>query len=190
MLPLAARLRGCGFRPIPCSYPSVRCTPADNARALGRLVREQAVHGKVHLVAHSLGGLIALLALREQPDLPVGRLVLLGSPVHGSAVARSLAGRRLWRALLGQARTLLLSGAPVPSALPPTMVVAGTRSIGMGRLIHRALARPNDGMVSAAETALPGAGERLEVPVSHTGLLFSREVARAVCRFLREGGPG
>ena len=42
------------------------------------------IAGPVALVGHSLGGLVALEALRRQPDLPVSRVVCLGSPLRGS----------------------------------------------------------------------------------------------------------
>ena len=45
----------------------------------------------VHLVGHSLGGLIALQALQREPELTRGRVVCLGSPLRGSAVARGVA---------------------------------------------------------------------------------------------------
>ncbi|HET8941220.1 MAG TPA: alpha/beta fold hydrolase, partial [Rudaea sp.] len=58
-----------------------------------RLVqRASAIGGrKVHLVGHSLGGLMALQALQRAPSLTRGRVVCLGSPLRGSAAARSVA---------------------------------------------------------------------------------------------------
>jgi hypothetical protein len=49
------------------------------------------------------------------------------------------------------------------------------------------LPRPSDGAVSVAETAVPGMADRIVLPVSHSGVLISREVARQVCAFLRDG---
>jgi hypothetical protein len=46
---------------------------------------------------------------------------------------------------------------------------------------------PSDGTVLVEETDLPGATAQLRLPVSHTGLLFSAEVARQVAAFLRNG---
>ncbi|HLT90697.1 MAG TPA: hypothetical protein VKZ85_07110, partial [Woeseiaceae bacterium] len=44
----------------------------------------------------------------------------------------------------------------------------------------------NDGAVAVSETRLPGA-EHLVMPVTHTGLVWSREVADQVATFLRTG---
>ena len=47
------------------------------------------------LLGHSLGGLIALEALNREPDLPVTRVVCLGSPLRGSHAARISHGGEL-----------------------------------------------------------------------------------------------
>ncbi len=58
--------------------------------------------------------------------------------------------------------------------------------VGLGRLLGR-MPAPNDGTVWLDETDLPGAAEQLRVHVSHTGMMFSAEVARQVAAFLRDG---
>ena len=49
------------------------------------------------------------------------------------------------------------------------------------------LPRPSDGVVSVAETAVPGMRDRIVLHVSHSGMLVSGAVARQVCAFLRDG---
>jgi len=46
---------------------------------------------------------------------------------------------------------------------------------------------PNDGTISVAETRVPGMRDHIELPVSHSGMVFSRIVAHEVCAFLRDG---
>ena len=46
---------------------------------------------------------------------------------------------------------------------------------------------PSDGTVALWETRLPGLAAHAQVHASHTGLLFSREVAGLVAGFLRDG---
>src|SRR5690606_11592618 len=69
--PLAARLRAAGFAPRIWGYPSVFGGPE---RAIPLLVDALRAGPPVHLVGHSLGGLVALEALRRAPELPVGRV--------------------------------------------------------------------------------------------------------------------
>ena len=46
---------------------------------------------------------------------------------------------------------------------------------------------PNDGTICVEETELPGAADRIVLPVSHTGILFSAEAARQTASFLATG---
>ena len=66
-------------------------------------------------------------------------------------------------------------------------VIAGSRSRGLGRVVARGLPTPNDGVVTVAETELAAACDRIVLPVSHSGMLFSRGVARQSAAFLRAG---
>jgi hypothetical protein len=65
-------------------------------------------------------------------------------------------------------------------------VIAGSRSVGLGRLVAR-LPVPNDGSVVVEETTVPGAHARLVLPVAHFALLLAPGVARQVAGFLRAG---
>jgi len=46
---------------------------------------------------------------------------------------------------------------------------------------------PSDGVVTVDETRLPGLSDHLVLPVSHSGMLISREVALQTAAFLRYG---
>lgn len=139
----------------------------------------------VHLVGHSLGGLVILNALASGA-MPPGRVVLLGAPVNGSVAlagaARLPFGPRLIGGLLPRAIALAPYAAPLDRDVG---VVAGEVPLGMGRLVAR-FRGPNDGTVLVAETKLPGC-PHLRVRASHTGLLFSAAAARAAAGFLRSG---
>jgi hypothetical protein len=65
-------------------------------------------------------------------------------------------------------------------------MVAGTRSIGLGRFFGK-LPGDNDGTVAVAETRVPGLAAHATLPVSHSGLVFSAPVAALVERFLHDG---
>lgn len=149
--------------------------------------RVLAVPGPAHLVGHSLGGLVALRLAERLPDVELGNVVLLGSPVNGSAAARALAAWPAMQWMLGRlpSEELLASGRRWTRGTP-VGVIAGTNSMGLGRFVGR-LAEPNDGTVSVDETRLDGATEHVELPVSHMGMLVSEDVAALVVRFLRGG---
>jgi pimeloyl-ACP methyl ester carboxylesterase len=149
----------------------------------------------VHLVGHSLGGLViyrmfelGLLA----PDRFSGdfcRVLFLGTPVKGSQSGRVLAQMGAPRALLGKAGASELLE-DTPRSWPHVAqlgIIAGNRSRGLGRLIAR-LEGQNDGTVAVEETQLPGATAHCVVSESHTSMLMSEQVAEAVAHFLDTGG--
>jgi pimeloyl-ACP methyl ester carboxylesterase len=183
---LGRRLARCGFCPLRFPYSSLRAGVAENAASLIRFCAGHRLQSP-HIVAHSLGGLIVLRALCEAPDLPIARIVLLGTPITGSIVARRLASRRWMRPLFRSSLAEgLAGGARVPHECRNVGVIAGTHALGIGRL-SGALARANDGAVTVAETDLPGAGDAIRLPTNHIGLLLSREVAGRCCQFLHHG---
>ncbi len=58
--------------------------------------------------------------------------------------------------------------------------------MGAGVLFGGMRACTGDGNVTVDETRLPGAREHLVLPVTHTGMLLSARVARAVGTFLAD----
>ncbi|MBP8909260.1 MAG: alpha/beta hydrolase, partial [Pseudoxanthomonas sp.] len=123
---------------------------------------------------------------RRAPELPVRRVVCLGSPLHGSLVARNLGRHRATAWVLGRSRGLLQGGCPPWQGQARVGVVAGTVARGAGRLLAR-FDGPSDGTVAVAETRLPGLADHCVVAASHTGLVFSREAADQAAAFLRDG---
>jgi hypothetical protein len=63
-------------------------------------------------------------------------------------------------------------------------MISGLRGFGIGRLLHPGLPRPNDGTVSLMETDHPAIGSQLHLRHGHFGMLFSKRVAKACCRFI------
>ncbi|MEE4639504.1 MAG: alpha/beta fold hydrolase [Wenzhouxiangella sp.] len=182
---VARRLDARGFRTHRFSYPTLRQSLAVNARALFDYARSLQTE-TLHFVGHSLGGLVILRMFDEWTGLPPGRVVLLGSPVQGSAAAGRIAEMKITRPVIGKARTALEYGFSHAPAGRDTGIVAGTRSMGLGRMFQH-LPLPHDGTIAAAETRLPGAADTIKLPVSHTGLVLSAEVVAAVAGFLRCG---
>ena len=189
MRPLAARLREQGFQVETLDYASIFRGPEPCIAHVAQRLRREAERG-LHLVGHSLGGVIAVRAACEAGAAFRGRIVCLGSPLAGSTTAQSLLSRGNLSFLIGRSAPLLARGVELPTARDVGMI-AGNRGFGVGQLLHR-VASPSDGTVSVAETRLAGLADHVEVPISHTGLVYSREVARLAGRFLSEGrfGPG
>jgi pimeloyl-ACP methyl ester carboxylesterase len=143
---------------------------------------------QVHLIGHSLGGLVIQRCLERYPVARPGRVVFIGAPVAGSRAARHLARRRWGRRLLGAACAQeLLTEHPQRWDVGRELgIIAGTTPLGLARLLM-SFQEPNDGVVAVSETRLTGASEFLTVPNTHSGMLWSTRVARDAGSFLEYG---
>jgi pimeloyl-ACP methyl ester carboxylesterase len=189
---LQRRLReGRGYRLHVFRYGSI-CQPLKQiVDALhDRLARTE--EPQVHLLGHSLGGLIILECLQRYPMAQWGRVVFLGAPVMGSRIAARLGRFGPVQPLLGRAVCEeLLVARERRWTLPRELgVIAGTLPLGLGQLVTRFGAEANDGSIAVSETEIPGATAHLALPVSHMGLLLSARVARETGSFLEYGRFG
>jgi pimeloyl-ACP methyl ester carboxylesterase len=180
---LSRRLRAEGFDTALFGYGSVFGGPE---KAVARLrVRLQSEHFDA-LVGHSLGGLVALEAVRQAPAPTVSRIVCLGTPLRGSETARRIAARAWSRPLLGRSAGLLQAGHDAAGGTIQVGMVAGDVAWGLGRLFHRFEAI-SDGTVGLDETRVPWLTDHCVVHSSHSGLVFSAEAASQAAHFIREG---
>jgi pimeloyl-ACP methyl ester carboxylesterase len=187
MAVLRRRLTPHGFRVSHFSYPSVTCSLEANADTFEAHV-DTVPGDTVHLVGHSLGGLLICALLERRVPARLGRIVCLGAPFKGSRtatrVARLPGGKRLIGACLGDVNarggfTKLPAGVEVGS-------IAGRIPLGVGRLLGR-FPEPNDGTVAVAETKIEGLADHVVLPVSHFSLLWSAAVAAETEHFLLHG---
>lgn len=186
MVVLGWRMNRCGFRTVIFDYPTRRQSLRENAGLLARFARKLDAE-RVHLVGHSLGGMVILRALQLEPGMPPGRVLLLGTPVRGSGVAQRLYSRAPGRWLLGAgAEGGLLEALPDYVYRRDIGVIAGDLPVGVGHLLG-GLGGQHDGTVAVHETRLEGATDSLVVHSSHSTMLLSREVAVQVCNFLQHG---
>lgn len=187
--PLAWRLRHRDWRLRFFSYFST-LHPYERhpERLVARLENSSA--NAIYLVGHSMGGVVIMSALSQLSDharRKIAGVVTLGTPLNGSAAGLQFMHHDLGRLLMGSSRKLWQT---FPILAVPAGIrvgqIAGTRRVGLGRFFAK-LDGPNDGVVTVDETRLPGLTDHLVMPVSHTGMLFSKNVARQCLAFLRDG---
>ena len=180
-----------GYRADLFSYTPVTATLNDVANELADFI---ARGGGVptHLVGHSLGGVVILRTLALRPDIAVDRVVCLGSPLCGSRAACHLSKLDWGNMILGKAITEgVLDDAAHRWAKGATEtheigIIAGDVPFGVGRFVA-GFKEANDGTVAISETRLPGAKDHLVMPVSHNGMLISRDVVDQTAAFLQRG---
>jgi 8-oxo-dGTP pyrophosphatase MutT (NUDIX family) len=184
---LRRRLNAAGFRPHLFRYPTVSAGLDANAAELARFAADTP-GDTVHIVGHSLGGVVAVHMAQTRRPARMGRIVCLGSPLRGTRSGNRLAGFRLGARITGRSIEDLLErgGLAAWTGERDLGVIAGDLPFGLGLLLG-SLPRPNDGVVTVEETRLAGTKDHLVLPVSHTALVFSPTVAAQTAHFLRDG---
>jgi len=189
MIYLKHQLEKHDFHVLSLSYESVKYSIEENTQRLyQQIIRHDCK--ELHIVAHSLGGIMAMHLLEKYPELPVQRIVMLGTPINGSHTAKIISRWRLIGRLLSNSMADGLAGNYVYNISDKHeigMIAGSIKSpIGFGLLLGK-LPEANDGTVLLTETKHPAITQHLVVNKSHTGLVFSRMVANLVANFLRTG---
>ena len=131
-----------------------------------------------------------MLALR--PEIAIGRVVCLGSPLCGSRAAFRLSqldwgnlilGKTIAEGVLNDAAHRWAKGVTRTHEIG---CLAGDLPIGFGRFVA-GFEEENDGTVAISETRLPGVKDHIVLPVSHKGMLISKDVVDQAAAFLRRG---
>lgn len=178
------RLGKAGYQVRKFNYATTTHDLDQQAESLYRFA-ERGKDPSPHYVSHSMGGLLTLHMLAMHPDLPSGRIVLMGSPLKGSQVARNVSQ---WPgpSILGEAEDTLIGGVREWPAGREIGMIAGTRTMGLGALAGGALAH-SDGTVLAEESQHENLKDHIELRSSHTSMLFSAKAAKQAIFFLQNG---
>ena len=144
----------------------------------------------VHFVTHSLGGILLRQYLTER-DLPgLHRVVMLGPPNQGSQTADYVLSLDILHPFIPVAVEQLGTGEKsIPLQLGPVTfelgIIAGTAN--RRSVLPGSPEGVSDGTVTVAETFVPGMFDYLEMPVSHTFMMWDSAVIHQVIQFLRFG---
>ena len=191
MIELALRLEG--YEVLNLSYPSRRKSLTDIADHIAPAVADftNSLEGPLHIITHSMGGLVARALIARHRPANLGRVVMLAPPNRGSEVADRLADAWLYRRWFGPAGSQILTrpSSAVPGVYGETDfdlgIIAGTRSIYP--VPANVLPRPNDGLVSVNATRDARATDHLSLPISHPMMVLSPRIIHQCLAFLRDG---
>lgn len=186
-------LRKAGYRVINASYPSTRLSIQAVAEEwLGPLLQAKTKDrtAKIHFVTHSMGGIVVRQYLSKNQIENLGAVVMLAPPNHGSELADRFQNKPLYRFFAGPACSQLgTEDYSLPNVLGPANfqagIIAGDRS--MNPLFSAWIPGPDDGKVSVRSTGLQGMQDFILVRHSHTWMMWRKDVAVAVTRFLECG---
>lgn len=172
-------------------YPSRLRDVPDNALRFARWIERQGP-GPYDVVTHSLGAIVVRWAAAHH-DLPrLRRIVMIAPPNRGALIADRLHRRLgpLFTLIYGRTGLQLRRGklglaerAGVPNA--QIGVIAG--GTGSTRGYNPFLPGDNDFLLGVEETILGGMKDFVLVNHRHSPILFARDTAELMLRFLRTG---
>lgn len=175
-----------GYRVYQFHYPSLFQSPEQNAERLNRFV-VKVNEPVIHFVAHSLGGIVVTHFLNKFEMTKNGKVVFMGTPINGSGFANHMSKNFILKYLLGKSKNALISKKNKWYSNKKLCVIAGTKSIGMGRVLARKeMQQQNDGTVNLDETRIEQADKFYVVPHSHFSMLWSADVSDKIKCFLRK----
>jgi pimeloyl-ACP methyl ester carboxylesterase len=175
MAPLARALGSFYGQVVNWGYSSLWSPIEGHAQRLAALIKglEERAE-RVHVVAHSMGGIITRLALAEFQPRRLGRLVMVAPPNRGSHVATWLAP---W---LGRICPPLVQLADSQDSLVCRLPLPQVSELGV-------IAAATDFLVREPSTRLGCETDHITLPGLHSSLLWRRETAEQVQHFLEHG---
>ena len=186
---LRRRLRGVGYQVRQFRYRSMLKGLDENARRL-RVFLGQTDGDTLHVIGHSMGGVLIRQVFEQDPDPRPGRLIAIGSPLVDCWVGRRFEQIHPWlgRLLIGRtvADAIARPSDPIWRGARDFGVLAGTFAIGVGT-IFPSHPRPSDGVILLEETRLQGLRDHVTFRLNHFGMLFSRRCTAEIARFLATG---
>jgi pimeloyl-ACP methyl ester carboxylesterase len=148
---------------------------------------------KIDFIGHSMGGLLIRFYAREYGSGRIGRVVMIGTPNHGSQVADYLRPWKAFQWFFGAAGTGLGTGPDGAHArLPPVDFECGVIA-GDNHWLHFPLSLmadvpvPNDGLVTVESTKIDGMTDHTVLNADHSLLVWTPEVWRRAIAFLKDG---
>jgi pimeloyl-ACP methyl ester carboxylesterase len=143
----------------------------------------------IHVVGHSMGGVLTREVFEQAPDPRPGRLIAIGSPLLDCWIGHRVCGLHSqghWLAGRTVRDHIRRTVDPVWHGARDFGVIAGTYPFGIGAIFPD-LPVPSDGVVLLDETRLQGIRDHVTYRLNHFGMLLSRRCCMQVARFLATG---
>lgn len=193
MEPMALTLQDAGYQTTILSYPSRHQSIRNLAdEHLAPAIQDCRKKGasKIHLVTHSLGGIIVRDYLSRHKVKELGRVVMLAPPNQGSEVVDRIGHWKTFKAINGPAGGQLgTAKSSPPKALGPVTypvgIIAGDRSINP---INSCMIKgSDDGKVSIENTKVEGMTDHIVLHRTHPMIMKRQETITLTIRFLQLG---
>lgn len=179
LFPLARRLRALGYSTRVYGYNSIWYSIRTHAKKFAKAIHKAADgYDKIHLVGHSMGGIITRCALQGEMPTNLGRIVMLAPPNGGSHIAT----RNAW--MHGWFSPPVLEMRDTPDSLVNQLgPLSPDHEVGV-------LAASNDHVIAPGKTEVDGQADHHTIDTWHTGILWRPETAELTNHFLSHGTFG
>lgn len=179
MRPLCSQLEKSGLDILNLSYNTL----SPDRVAIFKQIDDFIDDKNTALVCHSMGGLVAraYLAANSEQSQNVTKVITLGTPHKGSHIARRMQQKGFDVFLKNSVEFLLTENGDWPFNAK-LYSIAGDLPIGLMPLIAKG--SQSDGTVLIDETKLNGMAEHKVFHLSHTSMIYSRQVMNYIVELL------
>ncbi len=188
---LANFLEKNGYKTLNINYPSSKHDILSIAKLIHPQIQDFAAQViKIHFVGYSMGGLIIRAYLNLYHLNNLGRVVMLGTPNHGSEIADFLRNFWIYKKLYGPAGQQLTTNQTVFKDIFGDInyelgVIAGNSSHYF--VANKIIGKETDGRVSIINTKIEGMKEHVVIRSGHTMLASNQEAWQLTLAFLDSG---
>lgn len=187
MKPLAAKLREHGFAARIIPYSASKSSFSEVVETVAEEIDARYDEGRVHLLGHSMGGLVArALAAGGLKRTEVRRIVMVGTPLLGSGAAKKLAGWPIGKLPFGRIWEDLSPEKCAENALPVKGVEIGMIA-GSLPAADVLFGEETDGVVTVSATRADSLKSHITINAVHSSLLITDAVADAAAEFFQKG---
>ncbi len=181
MRPLCTRLEKSGLKILNLTYNTLSPNRAAIFDQIDHFIGDK----PTAMVCHSLGGLVAraYLEANSSQSKYVEKVITLGTPHKGSHIAKQIQQKGFDMLLKNSVEFLLSENGDWPFKAK-LYSIAGDLPIGLMPLISKGSV--SDGTVLIDETKLNGMAEHKVFHLSHTSMIYSRQVMDYIIKLINK----